>query len=214
MNWQIIWFSVGSIETYNSSEMDFFFFFDYCCDINENDLCQNHHVIKRAKILPLNKLSSKEIYSILISNILNKPTSNIYFEKLFENTILYWIKIYRSPRLLTIDTTFISFQYKILNNVLFLNKKLYTFGITNTALCSFCNSLEETFIRILFDCVMLNVFGKDYGWNFRAILSCRHLDRRLVFVDCIMKQMTIIIFWFIFYWFFNIIFTYQAKNEH
>ena len=34
----------------------FFFFFDYCCDINENNLCQNHHVIKRARILPLDKL--------------------------------------------------------------------------------------------------------------------------------------------------------------
>ena len=44
-----------------------------------------------------------------------------------------------------------SFQYKILNNVLFYNKKLYTFGITNTALCSFCNTLEETPIHIFFD---------------------------------------------------------------
>ena len=83
--------------------------FDYN-DINENDLCQNHHVIKGARILPLDKLSSKEIYSILISNIVNKPTSNIYFEKLFENTTLDWNKIYLSPRLATIDTTLRSFQ--------------------------------------------------------------------------------------------------------
>ena len=127
-------------------------FFDYS-NINENNLCQNHHVIKGVRTLPLDKLSSKEIYSILISNIVNKPTSNIYFEKLFENTTLDWNKIYLSPRLATIDTTLRSFQYKILNNVLFLNKKLYTFGITNTALCSFCNTLEETPIHIFFDCV-------------------------------------------------------------
>ena len=114
--------------------------FDYK-DINENDLCQNYHVIKAARILPLVKLSPKEIYSILISNILNKPTSNIYFEKLFENTTLDRNKIYLSPRLATIDTTLRSVQYKILNNVLFLNKKLHIFGITNTALCSFCNTL-------------------------------------------------------------------------
>ena len=61
--------------------------FDYN-DINDNDLFQNHHVIKRARILSLEKLFSKEIYSILISNIVNKPTSNIYFEKLFENKTL------------------------------------------------------------------------------------------------------------------------------
>ena len=52
--------------------------FDYS-DFNKNDLSQNHHVIKGARILPLDKLSSKQIYSILISNIVNKPISNILF---------------------------------------------------------------------------------------------------------------------------------------
>ena len=55
--------------------------FDYS-DINENDLCQNHHLIKGARILPLDKLSSNKIYLILRSNIVNKPTSNIYFKKI------------------------------------------------------------------------------------------------------------------------------------
>ena len=39
----------------------------------------------------------KEIYSILTSNILNKPNSNIYFEKLFQNTALDLGKIYMLP---------------------------------------------------------------------------------------------------------------------
>ena len=91
-------------------------------DIDYKTFCQNHHVIKGAKILATDKLSSGKIYSILISNIANKPTSNIYFKKLFENTTLDWSKIYLLPRLETIDTTLPLFQYKILNNVLFLNK--------------------------------------------------------------------------------------------
>ena len=76
---------MGSIEACHSSEMKQIIF-DYS-ETNEKDLCQNHHVIKGARIL-----SSKEIYSILISNIVNKPTSNIYFEQLFENTTLDWNK--------------------------------------------------------------------------------------------------------------------------
>ena len=55
-------------------------------DINENDLYQNHHIIIKA-ILSFNKISSKKIYSILISNTANEPTLNNYFEKLFENKI-------------------------------------------------------------------------------------------------------------------------------
>ena len=47
--------------------------FDYS-DINENDLYQNHRITKEATIESLNKLSSKDMYSILISNTVNKPT--------------------------------------------------------------------------------------------------------------------------------------------
>ena len=93
-------------------------------DIDEKNLCQNHHVIKGARIVSTNKLSSKEIYSIQISNIVNKPTSNIYFENLFENKNLDWSKVYLLPCLATIGTTLRSFQNKILNNVLFLKKNI------------------------------------------------------------------------------------------
>ena len=92
--------------------------FDYS-DITKNDLCQNHHLIKGARILPLGKLSSKKIYSILISNIVNKPTSNIYFEKLFENTTLDWNKIYLS-QLLTLPC--VLFNIKFLITYFFLTK--------------------------------------------------------------------------------------------
>ena len=95
--------------------------FDYS-DINENDLCQNHHVIKGARTLPHDKLSSKEVYSILILNNVNKPPSKIYFEKLFENTTFDWNKIYLSPRLTTIDTTLVLFNIKFLITYFFLTK--------------------------------------------------------------------------------------------
>ena len=93
-----------------------------CSNIKENNICHNYHVITRGRILPLKKLSSKEICSILIRKIVNKPTSIIYFEKLFENTTDDRNKIYLLPRLATIYTTLRSSQDKILNNVLFLTK--------------------------------------------------------------------------------------------
>ena len=172
--------------------------FDYS-DINEKDLWQNHQVIKGTRILPFDKLSSEEINLILISNIVNKPTSNIYFEKLFENTTLDWKKTYLLPRLATIDTTLRSFQYKILNNVLFLNKKLYTFGITNNALYSFCNTLEETPIHIFFDCVHVKCLWERLRMKFQNDFVLLSLTPQTAFLDCIMKLMTIMISWVIFY---------------
>ena len=91
-------------------------------------------VITLSQELELGKLSSKEIYSIQIQSIVSKSTSDIYFEKLFENTTLDWDKIYLPPHLATIDTTLRSFQYKILNTVPFLIKK--TIHFWNNKYCS------------------------------------------------------------------------------
>ena len=47
------------------------------------------------------------------------------------------------PSRVTIDTNLRIFQYKILNNVLYLNEKLFKFKIVSSPLCSFCNSENE-----------------------------------------------------------------------
>ena len=88
--------------------------------IDAKDKNQNHHVFTGARIWSTHELSAKEVYLILISIIVNKPIS--ISKKLLENTTLDWSKTYLLLRLATIDTTFCSFQYKTLNNVLFLNK--------------------------------------------------------------------------------------------
>ena len=44
------------------------------------------------------------------------------------------------------------FQYKILHNILFLNKKLYLVGITKSPLCSYCNTNDETPIHLFCEC--------------------------------------------------------------
>ena len=136
--------------------------------------------------MPLDKLSSKEIYSILRSNIVNKPTSNIYFEKLSENITIGWNKIYLSPRLATIDTidtTDVLFNIKFLITYFFSTKKLCTFGITNAALCFFCNAVEETPMHIFLDCVHVKCLLERFQNDF--ILPS--LNHRLPFLDCIMK---------------------------
>ena len=132
---------MGSTKTCNSCTVE-----TQICnfsDIDEKNLYQNHYVIKGAGILSTKNLSSKKIYSILISSIVNKPTPNIYFEKLFENHTLGWSKIYSVTRLATTDSTFHSFQYKILDNVLFLNKKLYTFGIKTMSFANFAKNWKK-----------------------------------------------------------------------
>ena len=107
---------------------------------NSNNLIiQDHHLIKNHQILCLEKLESKELYIIQLSTPSIKPTSQRYFENLFERIDFDWANIYVMPRLLTLDSRLRAFQYKILHNVLYLNKQLFKFQKVNSPLGSFCN---------------------------------------------------------------------------
>ena len=63
-----------------------------------------------------------------------------------------------------------SFHYKILNNVLFLNKKLHTFGIKLSPLCSFCNLYNETPLHIFYECDSVKCLWSDLDFFFQKNL--------------------------------------------
>ena len=80
-------------------------------------------MLQGSRVITLDKLTSIEIYSILISRAQNKPPSNIYFENLYNDYNIDWTAIYMLPRLITYNTYMRSFQWKILNNVLFISQR-------------------------------------------------------------------------------------------
>ena len=118
----------------------------------KNLIIHGHHLIKGSRILILEKLTSKELYQILISSRTNKVTSVTYFETKFNGNSLDWAKIFLLPSLTTYNTYLSFFQYKILHNILFLNKKLYLSGKTKSPLCSYCNTNDETPVHLFCEC--------------------------------------------------------------
>ena len=54
-----------------------------------------------------------------------------------------------------------SLQYKILNNVLFLNKKLHTFGIKPSPLYSFCKLYDKTPYHMFYECDRVKCLWSD-----------------------------------------------------
>ena len=129
-----------------------------------NLLVLNHHFIKNARILTLDKFAEKEIYSILISSLKNKMTSQNYFENLFPKYTFKWKQIYFIPRIINYQ---LNFQYKILHNMLYLNKKPYIFGKIDSPLRSICHSNDETNAHLFCECVRVNQLWSQ----FRIFLS-------------------------------------------
>ena len=88
-----------------------------------------------------------------MKNVLPKNYMQYWWQKnIFLNMKFDWRNIYSLPRITTINTYLSSFQYKICNNILFLNKKLFVFWMKNTPSCSFCTKKDESLLHIFSKC--------------------------------------------------------------
>ena len=98
------------------------------CIGNSMNLCIfDHHLIKKNNLYCLNKLGSRELYQIQISEKYKKPTSQLYYERYFNKFDFDWNFIHFLPHMVTVHTKLRVFQCKILNNIPFVNKMLFKF---------------------------------------------------------------------------------------
>ena len=64
-----------------------------------------------------------------------------------------------------------SFNYKIINNVLYMNEKLFQFGKTQSPLCSFCHNEAETILHVFHKCSVTKTL-----WNQLSLFFETDLD--------------------------------------
>ena len=79
-------------------------------NVEKKYLLQGHHLIKYTIVIVLEKLTAREIYSVLILSSGNTPTSQKYIGKVFPNENFDWKKIYILPRVVTINRFQRNFQ--------------------------------------------------------------------------------------------------------
>ena len=108
------------------------------------------HMLYKARIMPLDKLSAKELYNIIILSKQCAPTSQNYILRLLSLETLPWKQVYSLIRSTTPDLFSRIFQFKCLNNILYLNRSLFKIGIVESPLCSYCNGCNETYVHIFF----------------------------------------------------------------
>ena len=71
-------------------------------------IVKDHHLLSGSRIIILEKLSSKELYSLLISAKTHQPTSQEHFDNLFSNVELPWKEIYLNARKATANSHVLS----------------------------------------------------------------------------------------------------------
>ena len=131
--------------------------------ISENTsllVVKDHHLLKGLKVIILEMLSSKELYSFLVYAIDHQPTSQKCIDNFFPNIELPWKEIYLIAHKVTVNSQLRCFHYKIINSVLYLNMKLFQFDKTHSPLGSFCHTEAETTLYVFHKCSVTKIL-----WN-------------------------------------------------
>ena len=125
----------------------------------------NAHLLGTNEESRMINITSKTAYKRLVTSLIKPPTAQKSLASLLGLTDIDWSNVYMLPRQVTIESSLRSFQYKILNNVLYLNEKLFKFKIIESPLCSLCKKENESVIHLFCTCtVTRNLFEHLRLW--------------------------------------------------
>ena len=120
------------------------------------------------------------MYEILIQPMKRNPTAQRTMEALLHEPNTEWSLVYTLPRNVTIDTSTRIFQCKILNNVLYLNNRLYKMTIAESPLCSLCGNDTETILPFFCHCsITQSLWTQVQNW-LSNILGIPELTSKIV----------------------------------
>ena len=123
-----------------------------------NLLLLNHHLVKK-------NTNCREPYNVLVYICPHKPNLSTLFWK-FVWRARSKLKGHLLLQKVSLDCYVRSFQYKVLNNVLYLNKKLLIFGKSSSRLCSFCKNAYETILHLFYKCDIIKKLWKCLMFKF------------------------------------------------
>ena len=122
-------------------------------------------------IFDLENYRCRHYYSILIKFIYERPKKWGVLADKFNLTDEQLSKTYLLPLHAVSEPYIRSFQFWVLNCILFTNDLLFKIGYIANPNCTFCNEALETFHHLLFYCAVSQVFWNDVIHNILSKLS-------------------------------------------
>ena len=124
----------------------------------------------------LSPVSARSMYTKLIQPMFKPPNSQKTIEKLLNNYKVNRKQSYLIPQKVTIDTSLRIFQYKILNDILYLNECLSKLDPTVSSLCSLCKKAPENVMHLFCKCLITEFVWHSLQKTFSSLLTLSALD--------------------------------------
>ena len=163
---------------------------EYFAHTGNNNTC----IVFKEQLMSIETIRTKEFYDLLISKIFKQPPSQETIARKLNVEISNWKQIYTLPRKITNDSYSRIFQYKILNNILYLNKHLHQFKIVSTPLCCLCSSVNETVFHLFGECLLtIKLWEIVQKWSTTVGLVLPDLNAKDSMLDFLTTKGTLIL---------------------
>ena len=111
--------------------------------------------------LPISDVTSKQIHDSVLCKTPIPPTAQQKIRDKYSDTVINWKKVYSLLFRSTLDSKRRESQYKIFNNIVFTNDKLFRFGLLHAPNCTFCNEESESLEHLLLCYKVSSEFWKE-----------------------------------------------------
>ena len=132
------------------------------------------------KTIPLQAVTSRIAYTLLTKPLIQKPSAQKSISELLGTSDINWKDVYQLPHRVTNETSLRLFQYKILNNILYLNNRLHKFGFVESPFCSLCNREPERILHLFCNCQETQKLWKSVQHWCKNHISLPYLTPKLV----------------------------------
>ena len=130
-------------------------FKDILKNANPDQVINEPFIKTKLKTIPLNKLSSKSFYNILVDSVNCTPTHEQRIQSWF-NKIIDWDFVYEVPHTITRNAYSLQVQFKITHNILPTQEKLYQWKIEQRPHC-ICG-IVDTNLHHIVQCKLVKPF--------------------------------------------------------
>ena len=135
---------------------------------------ENTYFTKGNEIFDIAEKKTKDYYSLIISNKAQLPSNAKNLKHDFGLSDEDLKIAYNLPHLTAQEPYVKSFQYKVLNSILYTNAKLFKIGYLQHDKCTFCKTEQETLCHFLFYCRHSNMLWKNVEQYYLTITKEFH----------------------------------------
>ena len=135
--------------------------------LKKNDSCRdtdlNLEFVFNGRVNTLLDVTSKKIYVALLNMKIEKSYAVKRLERIYNYSEKDIHTIFLRPRKCTLNSRLREFQFKLLYELIYTRKHLYTYKFSISNICAFCDKYEETYEHLFFTCEKIKVLWRDCG---------------------------------------------------